>query len=63
MTGSPAAFADNFATDSSLDTNFWYNLSNDTNGLVLVPPGSAYWVDWTLPDVAAVQEWIQMLVG
>ena len=36
LTGTPAAFTDNFLTDASLNTNFWENFSNDTNGAVLV---------------------------
>ncbi len=49
LTGTPAAYTDNFLTDTSLNTNFWVSFANDPNGVVLVPPGSAYWVPWTLP--------------
>jgi hypothetical protein len=41
---------DNFLTDTTLNTTIWKNLSNDTNGLYLVPATSAYWVGWSLPD-------------
>ena len=49
LTGTPAAYTDNFLTDSSLNTNFWGNFANDPNGVVLVPSSAAYWVGWTLP--------------
>jgi hypothetical protein len=49
-TGCSSAFTDDFSTDTELNTNYWKNLSSDTNGAVLVPPGSAYWLSWSIPD-------------
>lgn len=49
LTGTSAAFTDNFTTDSSLNTNYWEDLSNDTNGCLLIPSSAAYWVGWSLP--------------
>jgi hypothetical protein len=49
LTGTPAAFTDNFLTDASLNTTNWENLANDPNGVVLVPASAAFWVGWTLP--------------
>ncbi|HZV34067.1 MAG TPA: hypothetical protein VFB72_05775 [Verrucomicrobiae bacterium] len=49
-TGTATPLNDNFNADTALDTNTWKNLSNDTNGCVLVPPGAAYQLSWTLPD-------------
>ncbi len=52
VTGSATPLSDNFATDTVLDTNTWKNQANDTNGVEIVPPGSAYWLNWTLPDAS-----------
>jgi hypothetical protein len=49
VTGNAAPFSDDFLTDTSLNPTYWKNLSNDTNGLVEVPPGSKFWVGWSLP--------------
>jgi hypothetical protein len=51
VSGNASPFTDNFLTDTSLNTNIWFNLANDPNGVVLVPQGSAYWLGWTLPAV------------
>jgi hypothetical protein len=48
------AFTDNFSTDPALNTNLWMNFSMDVNGLVLVPPSAAWWIDWTLPAAGYV---------
>lgn len=50
VTGNATPFSDDFATDTQLNTNIWRGLASDPNGVNLVPPGSAYWVSWTLPD-------------
>jgi hypothetical protein len=50
VTGNDVPFSDNFLTDSALNTGVWADLSNDPNGDIFVPQGSAYWVNWTLPD-------------
>jgi hypothetical protein len=49
-TGCASPYSENFATEDELNTNFWKDLSSDTNGDVFVPPGSAYWLSWTIPD-------------
>jgi hypothetical protein len=49
VTGNASPFSDNFTTDTVLNSNLWFVLASDTNGVVLVPPGSEYWVGWTLP--------------
>jgi hypothetical protein len=48
--GCAAPISDNFLADTTLNTAVWQNLSNDTNGLYLVPATAAYWLSWTLPD-------------
>lgn len=50
IAGSAATIDDQFDTDTNLDTSTWKNLSNDTNGCVLLGPGTAYQIGWTLPD-------------
>jgi hypothetical protein len=49
LSGTPAAFTDNFAADSALNTNYWQVLASDPNGVQLVPPSGSYWVAWSLP--------------
>jgi hypothetical protein len=49
-TGTATPISENFAAESSLDTNTWKNLSNDPNGIAFVPPTAAYWLSWSLPD-------------
>ena len=48
--GNASPFTDTFVNDSELDTNLWKNLSNDPNGVNLVPADAAYWLGWSLPD-------------
>jgi len=51
ITGNDNPFDDHFATDSTLNTAIWKaSLANDTNGVIVAPPTSVYWLDWTLPD-------------
>jgi hypothetical protein len=50
VTGNATPFSDDFTTDTTLNTNIWRVLSGDPNGVNLVPPGSAFWVSWSLPD-------------
>ena len=50
VTGNATPFSDDFTTDTQLNTNIWRVLAGDPNGVNLVPPGSAFWVSWTLPD-------------
>jgi hypothetical protein len=49
-TGCATPISENFSIESYYDTNTWKNLSNDPNGIAFVPPGSAYWLTWSLPD-------------
>jgi hypothetical protein len=50
ITGTANPLDDVFATDSSLDTNTWSVNAVDSQGIVLVPASSAYWLTWTVPD-------------
>jgi hypothetical protein len=49
-TASP--FSENFLADSVLDTTNTWNTSaaSGPKGVLIVPAGSAYWINWTLPD-------------
>lgn len=49
-TGCATPYSEAFSNEPALNTNFWADLSSDPNGDVFVPPGSAYWLDWLLPD-------------
>jgi hypothetical protein len=48
VAGSPTS--DDFTTATSLGANWDVTDSLYTNSIVQVPPGSAYWVNWSLPD-------------
>jgi hypothetical protein len=50
ISGNDYPFSDDFTNDTVLNTSLWEILAANTNGVVLVPPGSAYWLSWTLPD-------------
>lgn len=50
VSGNATPFSDDFTTDTQFNPNYWKVLANDPNGINLVPPGSAYWVSWSLPD-------------
>jgi hypothetical protein len=42
---------DDFTTDTSLIAAYWdTSLSLDAGSVVLVPPGTPFWVHWTYPD-------------
>ena len=48
--GTNVWLGDNFATDTALDTtNTWTVVAANPSGVVEVPVGSAYWVNWTAP--------------
>jgi hypothetical protein len=51
ITGVASPISDHFAVDTTLNTNEWALLGANNAGLLVVPAGSAYWIDWTLPDV------------
>jgi hypothetical protein len=44
-------FAEDFLTDTALDTTNTWDIGNAAGpkGVLIVPAGSAYWVNWTLP--------------
>ena len=49
--GNDAPFSDEFTNDTELDSNVWYNFSNNNNvGNEFVPPGLSYWLSWSVPD-------------
>lgn len=44
---------DDFTQDASLNTSLWnpgFSLNNNPPSVYQVPPGTNYWVNWTLPD-------------
>jgi hypothetical protein len=49
-TGCATPISDNFATDTTLNTNIWFVLASDANGVQFVPPTGALWLTWTRPD-------------
>jgi len=49
-TGCATPISDSFATDPKLDTNMWFVLAGDANGVQLVPPTGALWLAWSRPD-------------
>ena len=49
-TGCATPITDNFATDTTLNTNIWFALTVDTNGVQFVPPTAGLWLSWTRPD-------------
>jgi hypothetical protein len=51
VSGVPAAVTDNFLTDSTLNTNVWFNfMATGAGGVFVMPPGAKNWISWTLPD-------------
>jgi hypothetical protein len=54
---------DNFAADATLNTNLWTLLGSANNGLVVVPATTAYWLDWTLPDIGYAAQQSSTLSG
>ncbi len=52
LSGTPAEINDNFATDTTLDTNIWSRAQATVPaGVLVVPGGVEYFVTWTLPAV------------
>ena len=50
LSGVPAAVTDNFQTDSTLNTNVWFNFMADgTSGVFVMPPSGEYWLKWNTP--------------
>ena len=59
VTGVPAAYTENFITDTVLDPNVWQtSMSGGPAGVLIVPTpvGTSYWMDWNLPDSLFVPE-------
>src|SRR5665213_2210709 len=50
VAGNQAPFTDNFVADTAINTNYWFNLSSDTNGAVIVPSNALCWVAWSRPS-------------
>ena len=48
--GGTTIINDNFMTDTTFDTVNWFKLAGDVNSIQFIPPGSAKWIKWTLPD-------------
>lgn len=49
--GVASPYSENFVGETALNTNFWVNTyAAGPAGVLIVPPGSAYWIQWTLPD-------------
>lgn len=55
-TGCATPISDNFATDMTLNTNIWFALAVDLNGIQLVPPTAGVLVGWTRPDSGYIPE-------
>ena len=50
VAGVPGAYSENFVGEPVLDTNSWNNsISAGPSGVLIVPPGAPYWINWTLP--------------
>jgi hypothetical protein len=49
-TGCATPISDNFATDTQLNTNIWFVLASDANGIQFAPPTAGLWLAWTRPD-------------
>ena len=49
--GSTVPVLDNFLADPVLNTNQWTLLASAPVGVLVVPSSTAFWVDWTLPDI------------
>jgi hypothetical protein len=62
-TGCVSTINDTFSADTGLDATTWKNISNDTNGCVLAPVGSIYWLDWSLPDAGFSLQTTASLAG
>jgi hypothetical protein len=51
VTGVASAFDEDFLAQTTLDTNRWDNsVSGGPSGVRIIPAGSAYWMNWSLPD-------------
>jgi hypothetical protein len=49
--GAATLLNDNFMNDTTLNTNLWTVLASAPSGVLVVPTNTAYWVDWTVPDL------------
>jgi hypothetical protein len=49
--GAARSFTDNFATDGTLNTNYWANdTASDTNGIMVTAADVKLWLTWPTPD-------------
>jgi hypothetical protein len=51
VTGFPSDNIDDTFPGPGLDTNVWANSASDPSGVQVVAAGTAYWLDWTVPDI------------
>jgi hypothetical protein len=63
ITGAPAAMTDNFATDSTLSTNWFKFMASGPAGIFVMPPGAENWVSWTLPAAGFQLQYATKLLG
>jgi hypothetical protein len=50
LSGAPAAVTDNFLTDTTLNTNVWYNfMATGSAGVFVMPTNAEYWLTWNIP--------------
>jgi hypothetical protein len=49
--GSSTLLDDQFLNDTTLNTNLWTVLASAPAGILVVPTNTAYFVNWTVPDV------------
>ncbi len=62
--GVPSAYSETFVGETTLNTNYWVNTyATGPAGVLIVPPGSAYWLQWTLPDAGFGPEQTGALPG
>lgn len=62
--GANVLLADNFAMDAGIDTtNTWTVVAENPAGLVQVPAGSAFWVNWDAPATGFALQTSDALVG
>jgi hypothetical protein len=64
LTGVPAALSDNFLTDTTLNTNLWYNfVATAPAGAFVMPTNAEYWLTWNLPASGYQLQYANNLLG
>ncbi len=65
VTGTVSPYSEDFLADTVLDTTTIWDIgvSGGPNGVLIVPAGSAYWLQWTLPDAGFQSELAGGLTG